>query len=413
MTTVIRADRLVDGTGAGAVADAVLVLDHGKIVGTFAGQAPEGLVPDDAEVIDAPGCTILPGLIDAHVHLNFPGNGLLLEEVMSEPEGVLVATATFAAGRALAAGVTTVRDTGQLHSTVFELRRSLELGHGHGPRILACGQPITITGGHTWPMGGEADGEAGLRRKVRSMCKLGADAIKVMASGGGTRNTISYLPSFRPEEMAAIVDEAHRMGRRVTAHCLNARSIEIAVQAGVDQLEHVGFIVDAAGHQEFDPAVAEKIAEAGVAATSTLAVGSYAVAAMKAKPELTAAEREFLDHWSMMLDDNLNTFSELHKAGVRIVAGTDAGWRFTPIDGLAEEISLLARAGLSNLEAIAAATGTAATTLGVEDSFGTLRPGLAADVVVVGGDPLADLAALRDVRVVVQGGDVRVKRGLA
>ncbi|HEV7974910.1 amidohydrolase family protein [Amycolatopsis sp.] len=407
MTTVIRAARLIDGTGAAPVQDAVLVVDQGKIVGTFAGEAPEGLVPADAEVLDLPGCTILPGLIDSHVHMNFPGNGVLLEEIMTEPEGVLVATATFAAAKALAAGVTTVRDTGCVHGTVFELRRALELGHGIGPRILACGQPITITGGHTWYLGGEADGEDGLRKKVRSMAKLGADAIKVMASGGGTRNTTSHLPSFSPAEMNAIVDEAHRMGRKVTAHCLNARAIEIAVEAGVDQLEHAGFLIDEAANQKFDPAVAEKIANAGVAVTSTLAVGEYAVEAMRAKPELTKAEQEFLDHWSMMIEDNLNTFTQLHEAGVRIVAGTDAGWRFTPIDGLAVEIELLERAGLSSMQALVAATGNAAATLGVEDKFGTLAPGLAADVLVVGGDPLENLSALRDVRLVLQGGKVR------
>jgi imidazolonepropionase-like amidohydrolase len=407
LTTVIRADRLIDGTGAAPVQDAVLVVDQGKIVGTFAGQAPEGLVPVDAEVLQLPGCTILPGLIDSHVHMNFPGNGLLLEEIMTEPEGVLVATATFAAAKALAAGVTTVRDTGCVHGTVFEVRRALELGHGLGPRILACGQPITITGGHTWYLGGEADGEDGLRKKVRSMAKLGADAIKVMASGGGTRNTTSHLPSFSPAEMNAIVDEAHRMGRKVTAHCLNARAIEIAVEAGVDQLEHAGFLIDEAANQKFDPAVAEKIANAGVAVTSTLAVGEYAVEAMRAKPELTKAEQEFLDHWSMMLEDNLNTFTQLHEAGVRIVAGTDAGWRFTPIDGLAVEIELLERAGLSRMQALVAATGNAAATLGVDDKFGTLAPGLAADVLVVGGDPLENLSALRDVRLVLQGGKIR------
>jgi imidazolonepropionase-like amidohydrolase len=407
LTTVIRADRLIDGTGAAPLENAVLVLDQGKIVGTFAGKTPEGLVPADAEVFDLPGCTILPGLIDSHVHLNFPGNGILLEEIMTEPEGVLVATATFAAGKALAAGVTTVRDTGCVHSTVFEVRRALELGHGLGPRILACGQPITITGGHTWYLGGEADGEEGLRKKVRSMAKLGADAIKVMASGGGTRNTISYRPSFRPEEMAAIVDEAHRLGRKVTAHCLCAEAIEIAVDAGVDQLEHAGFIVDEAGNQKFDPAVAEKVAKAGVAITSTLAVGGFAVETMRAKPELTKAEQEFLDHWSMMLEDNLNQFTQLHQAGVRIVAGTDAGWRFTPIDGLAEEIKLLERVGMSSMQALVAATGDAAATLGVDDKFGALRPGLAADVLVVGGDPVQNLSALHDVRLVLQGGEVR------
>jgi imidazolonepropionase-like amidohydrolase len=407
LTTVIHADRLVDGTGAAPVPDPVLILDQGKITGVFAGRPPEGLVPADAEVFDLPGCTILPGLIDSHVHLNFPGNGLLLEEIMTEPEGVLVATATLSAGKALAAGITTVRDTGCVHSTVFDVRRALRLGHGTGPRIRACGQPITITGGHTWYLGGEADGVDGLRKKVRSMCKLGADAIKVMASGGGTLNTISYRPSFSPAEMHAIVDEAHRLGRRVTAHCLCAEAIEIAVEAGVDQLEHAGFIVDEAGNQQFDPAVADKVAKAGVAVTSTLAVGAFAVREMQARAELTVAEKEFLDHWQTMLDDNLNQFAQLYQAGVRVIAGTDAGWRFTPFDGLPEEIRLLERIGMSSTEALAAATGTAAETMGVAGEFGTLRAGLAADVLVVGGDPLANLSALDDVRLVLQGGEVR------
>jgi imidazolonepropionase-like amidohydrolase len=413
VTTVVRADRLIDGTGAAPVEDAVLVIDRGKVVGVFSGKAEEGLVPADADVFDLPGCTILPGLIDSHVHLNFPGNGILLEEIMAESEGVLVATATFAAAKALAAGITTVRDTGCVHSTVFDVRRSLELGHGRGPRILACGQPITITGGHTWYLGGEADGEDELRKKVRSMAKLGADAIKVMASGGGTRNTMSHLPSFRPRELAAIVDEAHRLGRKVTAHCLCAVAIGFAVDAGVDQLEHAGFIVDAAGNQKFDPAIAEKVAEAGVAVTSTLAVGGFAVETMRAKPELTESEQAFLDHWSMMLEDNLNQIAALRSAGVRIVAGTDAGWRFTPFDGLAEELKLLERVGMSSMQALVAGTGDAALTLGIDDQVGTLKPGLAADVLVVAGNPLQNLSALHDVRLVLQGGQARVAPGAA
>ena len=113
---------------------------------------------------------------------------------------MLVATAAFGSARALAAGITTVRDVGAARATVFDVRRAQAMGHGHGARILACGQPITITGGHTWYLGGEADGEEALRRKVREMCKLGADFIKVMASGGGTLGTQSWLPSFRPAE---------------------------------------------------------------------------------------------------------------------------------------------------------------------------------------------------------------------
>lgn len=191
MTTVIRADRLIDGTGAAPLEHAVLVVEGASIIGAFQGEAPADLVPPDATVLDYPGCTILPGLIDAHVHLNLPGDGTVLEEAAKEADGVLVATSAFWTERALAAGITTLRDLGGARSTVFDVRRALELGHGHGSRILACGQPITITGGHTWYFGGEADGEDGLRLKVRQMAKLGADFIKVMASGGGTVNTMS------------------------------------------------------------------------------------------------------------------------------------------------------------------------------------------------------------------------------
>jgi imidazolonepropionase-like amidohydrolase len=408
LTTVIRADRLVDGTGAAPIQDATLVIDQGRIVGVFSGEAPQALVPADAEVFDLPGCTILPGLIDSHVHLNFPGNGILLEEIMAESQGVMVATAAFAAAKALESGITTVRDTGCVQSTVFDLRRSLTLGHGLGATILACGQPITNTGGHTWYLGGEADGVDGLRKKVRTMAKLGADAIKVMASGGGTLNTLSYRPSFRPEELVAIVDEAHRLDRKVTAHCLCAEAISIAVDAGVDQLEHAGFIVDPEGNQKFDPAVAEKVAAAGVAVTTTLAVGGYAVKEMRAKSELTAAEQSFHDDWSKMLEDNLHQFGQMHEAGVKFVAGTDAGWRFTPIDGLPEELALMQQGGMTNMQALCAATGVAASTLGIDGHVGTIESGLDADVLVVAGDPLQDLSVLRDVQLVLQGGQVRV-----
>ena len=403
-TTILRADRLLDGTGAPAMPDANLVLESGKVVDAFSGPVPEALLSAGAQVREMPGCTILPGLIDAHVHLNFPADGTSLEETMTEHEGVLVATSAFTASQALRAGITTVRDTGSVQGSVFDLRRALDLGYGTGPRILACGQPITITGGHTWYLGGEADGVDGLRKKVRSMVKLGADAIKVMASGGGTLGTMSWLPSFRAEELAALVDEAHRLGRKITAHCLCAEAISMAVDAGFDQLEHASFIVDPAANQVFDPRVADKVAAAGVAVTTTLAVSGFAVSTMVAKDNRTPAEEAFLDQWRRMRDANVAQFDQMRQAGVRFVAGTDAGWRFTRFDGLTEELELMQQGGMSALDAISAATGTSAAVLGIEDSAGTLRSGRPADVLVVGGDPVQDLSALHDVRLVLQGG---------
>ncbi len=383
MTTVVHADRLIDGTGAAPIRDAVLVIEAGLVADVFEGRLPEGRVPEGTETLDLPGCTVLPGLIDTHVHLNMPGDGSMLEVVVRETDGTLVATSTLSARRALDAGITTVRDVGGARRTVFECARALDLGHGHGARILACGQPITITGGHTWYFGGEADGEEGLRVKVREMAKLGADFIKVMASGGGTVNTMSWLPSYSPRELAALADEAHRQGRKITAHCLCAQSTDWVVDAGFDGIEHGGFIVNKAGHQEYVPATADKVARAGIPVTSTLAVGGFTLKAMRAIEHRTPAEQAVLDRWLRMFDENIYQFRRMREAGVTWVAGTDAGWRFTTIEGLPLEFELMEQGGFTALEAINAGTGLAARVLGIEDKVGTLKPGMIADVIAV------------------------------
>jgi len=413
LATVIQADRLIDGTGAAAIDDAVLVVEGGKIKAVLQGTAPAGAAQDNSEYLKFRGCTILPGLIDTHVHLNLPGDGTVLEDAVRETDGVLVATSAWCAGRALKAGITTVRDVGGARTTIFDLRRALALGHGEGARILACGQPITITGGHTWYFGGEADGEDALRRKVRHLAKLGADFIKVMASGGGTVNTMSWLPSYSREELTALADEAHRLGRKITAHCLCAAATELVVEAGFDQIEHGGFLVSPDGRQEFVPKTAEKVARAGVPVTSTLAVGGFMLKVLREKQKnepLSPEDQRALDRWLRMFDDNLSQFRRMREAGVTWVAGTDAGWRFTAIEGLPLELELMQQGGLSAIEAIAAATGKAAEVLGIDDRLGTLKPGLVADVIVVAGNPLDDIRRLEDVRLVMQDGNVRVKR---
>jgi imidazolonepropionase-like amidohydrolase len=409
-TTVIHADWLLDGTGAAPVAEAVLVVEDGRVRDVFAGRAPDGAVPQGAAELRFPGCTVLPGLIDAHVHLNLPGNGVTLETAVRESDGVLVATSTLCAARALNAGITTVRDVGGARATVFEARRALQLGHGTGTRIVACGQPITITGGHTWYFGGEADGVDGLRLKVREMAKLGADFIKVMATGGGTVNTMSWLPSYSREELAALVDEAHRLGRKITAHCLCAEATDWVVEAGFDGIEHAGFLVDRSGRQVYVPETAERVAKAGIICTSTLAVGGFMLQALKAIERRTPEEQAALDRWLRMFDENLAQFRKMREAGVTWVAGTDAGWRYTVIEGMPLELALMHQAGMPALEAITAGTGLAARVLGVEDTLGTLRPGMIADVLVVRGNPLDDLSRLEDIRLVMQGGEVRVQR---
>ncbi|MGH7912294.1 MAG: amidohydrolase family protein, partial [Candidatus Dormibacteraceae bacterium] len=404
---LIKPARIIDGTGAEPLSDASILVTGDRIESVFRGPVPDSAIPPQTRVLDFPTGTLLPGLIDSHVHLDLPGDGTLYLDSVSEPDGVLVAGATHRARVALESGITTLRDTGGRGSTTFELRRAQRLGHCVGADLLLCGQPITITGGHTWHFGGEADGVEGVRRKVREMVKLGADFIKVMGSGGGTPGTMSWLPSFTPEELRAIADEAHRLERKVTVHCLCAASIENAIDAGVDQIEHAGFIVDAAGRQRFDPALAEKLARAGIPVTSTLAVGEEVLAAMARKDRLTEEEVSFRDRWERMREDNVTQVGALHASGVPFVAGTDAGWRLTPFDALPREVGWLEQAGLSASEALVSATGGAAAVLGIEGRTGAVREGLTADLLVLDGDPLQSLARLGRPSLVVQGGVVR------
>ena len=400
---VIVGDRLIDGLGDRPIDNPVIEVCGQRIGRVY--QATH-LEAGSSPVIDLRGCTILPGLIDAHVHLNLPGDGTGFEEAMREPDEVLVANAAFSSVVSLRAGITTLRDTGSRGMTTFGLRRAFELGIAPGPRLLLCGQSITITGGHTWYFGGEADGPDALRQKVRLLIKHGADFIKVISGGGGTPNTAPWLPSFDSDEMRSIVGTAHRLGRRVTAHCVCAEATRVAVNAGVDQLEHAGFMISADA-QRFEPGVAAKIAALSVPVTSTLAVGWYCVEEMTSAQNLASGgvDRE-LDRWKRMLDDNLGNFSAMRQLGVSFVAGTDAGWRLTRFDGLAQELSLMQAGGMTAMEAIKASTSTSAKALGVDQIVGTIRPGLEADIIAVKGDPLRSDSALRKVRFVMRAGDV-------
>jgi imidazolonepropionase-like amidohydrolase len=410
MDTVIKAKTLINGSGAPALSDPAILVRDATIAGVFQGAIPDGLAAPDAHVLELPDCTLLPGLIDCHVHLNLPGDGTSFVDSVREPDGVLVATAAHNVRTALEAGITTLRDTGGRGSTTFALRRTLQLGYGSGSRLVLCGQPITITGGHTWYFGGEADGVDGVRHKAREMVKLGADFIKVMGSGGGTPGTMSWLPAFRREEIQAVTDEAHYLGRKISIHCLCAESIQFAADAGVDQIEHAGFIIDAAGTQRFVPAAADAIARSGALVTATLAVGGYVVSTVSAKTQRTPAEQHDLDRWHIMLEDNLRQFAGLLTAGVQFVAGTDAGWRVTPFDALPDEMQLMHEGGLSSSEAIVAATSRAARSLGIESEVGTVKEGFKADIIAVTGNPLDDLLVLKNPHMVMQAGNLVVGR---
>jgi imidazolonepropionase-like amidohydrolase len=261
---------------------------------------------------------------------------------------------------------------------------------------------VTVTGGHCWFFGGEADGVEGVRLRVRALIKGGAHYLKVMASGGGTPRTVSSEPSFTQEELDAIVFEAHLHGLVAAAHCLCAESTRRAVRAGFDVIEHANFLIDGAGRMRFEPDVADALAAAGTVVCPTLAVARVTLEQLQARPDAPAAD---VERWERMLALNLDNRRQVLAAGVRLMAGTDAGWRSTPFDALPMELELMAAAGLSNADALTSATTTAPDVFGLE-GLGRVVPGAIADLVAVAGDPMADLAALRSVRLATKDGRV-------
>jgi imidazolonepropionase-like amidohydrolase len=405
----IRADRLLDGSGGPPLADPVVVADE-TIIGVYQGTVPAGVLPEGATVLDYTGCTLLPGLIDAHVHLNLPGDGTPFEQVVAENDEVLTAATASAAQDLAAGGVLTVRDCGSRGTTAFSVRRALQLGRGQGPRMLLSGPPITVTGGHTWYLGGEADGVDGVRRKVREVCKLGADWIKVIGSGGGTINTAAHQPAFTREELAAIVEQAHRQDRHVTVHTTCAEALDDAISCGVDQIEHGNFLIDEA-RQQYEPELAARLAASGIPVTSTMVIGYDVMRRIDAKPDPSPDDKALRGQRERMLAGSLSQFRLMREAGVRFIAGTDAGWRYTAFGSLPSQLWLMTEAGMTAGEAIAAATGQSADVLGLGTLTGRLSPGLAADIIAVPGNALDDVRALGDVRLVVQSGKVRKNLG--
>ena len=407
MRKLIIADRAIDGIG-GVLDDAALTIDDQGAIESVK-QGHEELTSFVGSVVDMRGHTLLPGLVDGHVHLNLPADGSSFELTMSESDEYLAVASANAATRALDGGVTTVRDLGGRRMTTYAARRALDRDK-RSARMLLSGPSLTITGGHCRYFGGEADGVEGVRRAVRQRVGEGADWIKVIGSGGGTPNTLSHRASFSVEEVRAIVDEAHGLDTKVTMHCLCAEAMENAVAAGVDGIEHGWFLVGEGTDQRFSPAVADKIAEAGIVIASTLSVGHFIVEAYRDRTDLSPDEVTYVEGWKRANEFNLDQCGKLLKAGVAMIGGTDAGWRFTPFDALPVEVGLLAEAGMTPAEAVSACTGQAAEyLLGAGAPIGRLAVGFEADLIGVKGNPLQDLSLLRSVRLVVRSG--RIHRG--
>lgn len=395
MSIVIEAGQMVVGDGSPPVPHAAVIIDDGRI--TYAGPAADAPPHPAAQVIPAPTGTVLPGLIDVHVHITNDGGPGKTAAVLGdafEAAADLTMRGYANALTSLHAGYTTLRN---LHAPLFAdvaVRDAIVSGRLEGPRLVVCGQGLCITGGHM-DRGVLADhvavsGRIGIcdtpdefRRAVRQMAKRNVDFIKINSDVGSMVDPAApYVAEMTFAEMAAVCAEAHRSGLPVAAHTAGGPPIEEALAAGVDTIEH--------GHWLTDRAI-ELMIERDAAYVPTLIVNSRNFA--YDRETLGVSERSW--RWlQAAYDAKWDSLERAHKAGVTIAAGSDAGFLVNHGENAAE-LEELVKGGFTEDEAIHAATGAAAKLLGLQDEIGTLEAGKWADVVIVSGDPLQDITVLQ------------------
>ena len=398
-TIAIHAGKLLDVQKGAVLADQTILIRGNKVLEV--GSRGSVKIPEGAAWLDLSNQTVLPGLIDLHTHLTSPHDIPTYESLaISVPREALYGATN--AKRTLDAGFTTVRNLGAGGYSDVALRDAINAGELPGPRMQVSGPSIGITGGHCDnnllpseyqdKADGVADDPWEVRKKVREVIKYGADVVKFCATGGVlSKGTDVGATQYTLEEMKAIIEEAHRLGRRVAAHAHGTQGILMAMDAGVDSVEHASLLNEEA------ISLAKK---KGIALSMNLYSSQYIIE----EGEKNGVLPESVEKARFVHEKRLQSFRRAHEAGAWIVFSTDSG--VYPHGQNAKQFGLMVQNGMTPLEAIQAATIHAAKLLNWSDRIGSIEPGKFADLIAVEGDPLKDISVLGHVRFVMKDGVV-------
>ncbi|EED31721.1 amidohydrolase [gamma proteobacterium NOR5-3] len=402
--TAIVGGNVVNLDGGAALENAVILVDGERI--TSIGRRSDVAIPDDAQLIDASGRWLIPGLMNMHVHPGLILPGKMANELADETDPALALRMAAAARGMLTAGVTTIRIPGDDRHADLALDRSIRKGESDGPRIFSAGESLIITGGHgSKPGVVYADGPDELVKAARQQISLGASWVKILISGGIATDGGDIAEALMtPEEINAVVDAAHRYGAKVAAHSGSSMATTVAVDAGVDSIEH-GYTLD--------KKVLQKMQRAGTWLVPTIVVSQPATAPFF---ERIGSPQWYLERRDSVGKQHWQALRTAIDVGVNIALGTDQLPQ-EPNDGTTatvREAEYYVEAGMTPLQALRSATVQTARMLGAEDSIGSLEAGKYADIVAVSADPSADISALRSISFVMKGGKVyRDDDGLA
>jgi len=393
MAIIFRDCRLIDGASDHAREHCDVIVDGGKIAAI---ENTRERSAAEHKVIPAAGYTLLPGLIDCHSHYTIdPYADDYFDLVQRESDAMVVMRAARCAREALQSGVTTTRDAGAPRQLNNVVRDAIEGSLIPGPRILSSGDAITITGGHGWKFGREADGIVELQKAVREQVRDGADVVKIIASEAAMLTTAEAgVEELTQEEIEVLVHEARRLGRRIFSHAQNSTSVIRSARGGVDSVEHAFLANEEA---------TSVMKECGTTLVPTLTVTVATLEQSNLSPV-------YRDRMLAIRESQWASCERAIQYGVNVCAGTDCGVPGVLPGMLWREICLLHERGLSEMDALRAATSRAAELLGIESEVGSVEPNKQADLILVQGNPLEDLSRLSTVDLVMKEGKIAHSR---